>query len=163
MPVWLSSKENPSKEVLVYALVDSMSDTTYITIDAMNKIKPNCKTAIIDITTMTSERKQVDSHIVHELTIRAYRDSKRYDLPPSYSHLKLPIDREQIPTKDKLQKWPHLVEVANDLPSDHHNIPVGLLIGNNFMNAFRPKHVINTQVENEPFAIKTAIGWKVMG
>ncbi|XP_067934975.1 uncharacterized protein [Watersipora subatra] len=111
---------------------------------------------------MTSERKPIDSHIVLGLTVRAYNDNQRYDLPPSYSHLKLPINSNQIPTKHKLRQWPHLVEIANNLPA-HNHIPVGLLIGNNFMHAYRPQQIIDSNSDDEPFAIKTAIGWKIMG
>lgn len=140
-----------------------MSNTTYITVDTMNRIKPDYNSTMINVTTMTSDHKSIDSHLVHDLTVRAYNDNSCYDLPPTYSHRKLPIDKGQIPTKSKLQKWPHLVQVAAELPSNHHKIPVGLLIGNNFANAFRPTQIIDTKHDDEPFAIKTAIGWNVMG
>ncbi|XP_067952075.1 uncharacterized protein [Watersipora subatra] len=163
LPVWVSSKKNPLKEALVYALVDSMSDTTYITVDTIHKIQPDYTHTEIDITTMISDKKKVHTHLVYGLTVRAYNHKVCYELPPSYSHHKIPIDRRQIPTKTVLSRWPHLIQVANELPNNHKDVPVGLLIGNNFTKAFKPQQVIDTDHDDEPFAIKTAIGWNVMG
>ncbi|XP_067943139.1 LOW QUALITY PROTEIN: uncharacterized protein [Watersipora subatra] len=163
LPVWVSSKNNPLKEALVYALVDSMSDTTYITVDTIHKIQPDYTHTEIDITTMTSDKKKVHTHLVYGLTVRAYNHKVCYELLPSYSHHKIPIDRRQIPTKTVLSRWPHLIQVVNELPNNHKDVPVGLLIGNNFTKAFKPQQVIDTDHDDEPFAIKTAIGWNVMG
>ena len=129
----------------------------------MLQIQPDYSPTEIDITTMTSHKEKVSTHIVRGLTVRAYNDDTSYQLPTSYSHHKLPISKTQIPTKSALDSWPHLIQVAKELPNEHQNIPVGLLIGNDFDKAFRPKQVINTDQDGEPFAIKTALGWNIMG
>lgn len=143
--------------------MDSMSDTTYITTDTMQKINPDYEDTQINISTMTSDNQKVHSHLVTNLTIRAYRDAIRYELPPTYSHKRLPINRNHIPTRNNLRNWPHLLNVAENLPMEHQNIPIGMLIGHNFTRAFRPKEIIKTDNEDEPFAIRTALGWSVMG
>ena len=163
VPVWVASKRNPNRETLVYALIDSMSDTTYITTDTVQKLNPPCITTSLNMTTMTSENKTLPCLLVPDLIVRAYSEAKWHDLPPAYSHKCLPFSRDRIPSKEHVQRWPHLVRVAQELPAEEQDIPIGMLIGFNFRKAFKPTEVVQTENDDEPFAIRTALGWNVMG
>ena len=55
LPVWLSSDDDPSREVLVYALLDSMSDTTFINDATPKKLNARGQSTALKLTTMTSE------------------------------------------------------------------------------------------------------------
>lgn len=163
VPVCVSSKSNPAKEMLVYALIDSMSETSHIPTNTVNCIQPEYKEAHLSVRTMTSENRKVDCHIVKDLIVRAYNKTDMHELPPTYSQNNLPINRKHIPTSESLHGWPHLLKVAEELPISYEQIPVGLLIGYDFKLAFHPQEVVDTNNEEEPFAIRTALGWSVMG
>ena len=72
----------------------TLSDTSYITIDAMKLLQPDHTPIKINSTSMTLECESVDSHLVYNLTIRAYDDNTWYDLPPCYSHPGLSLSRQ---------------------------------------------------------------------
>ena len=60
LPVYISTKENPENEVLIYALLDTQSDTTFISEDTIKKLKPNMlKPEELQLTTMCSTKKIV--------------------------------------------------------------------------------------------------------
>ena len=162
VPVWVGT-QNSSNETLVYALIDSMSNTSYVTDDVVAKLQPLGKIATLKMTTLTSKDHQVNTNEVSNLTIRAYNDKKHYLMPMTYSLPTLPMNKAHIPNKQNLSNWPHLVKVAQELPDNHKAIPVGLLIGSNFPQAFKPQDIITTKNEGEPFAMKTTVGWLVMG
>ena len=121
-----------------------MSDTLCITIDAIKLLKPDRTRIKSKLTTMTSECESVDSPLVYNLTIRAYDDSTWYYLPPCHYHPDLPLSRQHIPPKNNVQGWSHLLDIASKLPSNHKEIPIGMLFGNNFKHAFRPQEIIDT-------------------
>ncbi len=64
---------------------------------------------------------------------------------------------KNISPKD-IRKWPYLQDV--DMPTI--NAEVGLLIGINVPKLMEPWRIINSQ-GNDPFAIKTLLGWIVNG
>ncbi|XP_067947249.1 uncharacterized protein [Watersipora subatra] len=163
VPVWISTSESENDEMLVYALVDSASDTTYISDNVMNKLQPNHKVTNLSMTTLTSQNVDIKSCEVKNLLVRGFNDETWHALPTVYSHANIPVKKSEIPTPTNLIQWPHLVKVANSLPSGKMNIPVGLLIGRDFGKAFKPTEILKGNHDNEPFAMKTNIGWLVMG
>lgn len=81
-----SHRQNPTKECLVYVMIDSMSDTTYVTYDTIAKLNPETTGTQIDLTTLTSNKQQVDCDIVTGLKVWAYRGTEQHSLPSFYSH-----------------------------------------------------------------------------
>jgi len=118
--------------VYSFALVHSMSDTTYITHYTIVKMNPETMQAQIGITTLTSNYKPMNCNIVTGLKVCYHRGTERHLLPPSYLHSSLPIDNNQIQAKQMLQRWPHLLPVTEKLPNFRNDIPVGLLIRQHF-------------------------------
>ena len=55
LPVYVSSPENPEKETLVYALVDSMSNTSFISADTADYLNAPSSPARLKMSTMTSQ------------------------------------------------------------------------------------------------------------
>lgn len=55
VPVWVSSAIQPSKEQLVYALLDTQSDSTFIEKEVSNELQPNTSPVQLKLTTMIQE------------------------------------------------------------------------------------------------------------
>jgi hypothetical protein len=58
--------------------------------------------------------------------------------------------------------WEHLRRIAKEIPEYRDDIEIGLLIGNNCVQAIKPCDVIPGKPQ-DPYAIRTALGWGLIG
>ena len=159
VPVHISTEENPQKETLVYALLDTQSDSSYITTNAAGSLKLTSSQEQVIIGTMTSESSmKLDRY--HNIRIRGYNESKSTTLS-AYGWESIPCEISHIPNQVNVAELPHLKDHAHKLPPPL-DIEIGLLIGGNCPEAFAPLDVILGEV-GKPFAQKTMLGWTVFG
>jgi hypothetical protein len=161
VPVWVSSTDNPQNEVLVYALLDSMSDLCFILDETSDKLQANHSNASLKLGTMSSLETRISCRKFSNLQVRAFNSSTTISLPPAYSRGFIPVDRSHIPTPEKASRWEHLSCVASELPP-LQSCEVGLLIGYNCSQAFIPRQTVIGQ-DHEPFAYRTDLGWGIIG
>lgn len=165
VPVWLSA--NGSNEILTYALLDTQSDTTFILDDVLSQLQDhdnlNTVPARLSLSTMTSSRTVIESVKVSNLKVRAFdsADSDHVVINHAYSRSFIPVDRDHIPVRETADRWEHLISLKNVLPP-LQSCDVGLLIGYNCPKALAPLEVL-TGGCNEPYAVKTSLGWSVVG
>ena len=95
LPVWLSSTTCPEEEVLVYALLDSQSDSTFILSEVADKLKANKDQIKLKLTTMTATS-TVNSQRVNNLQVRGFYSRKKISLPPAYTREFIPANRAHI-------------------------------------------------------------------
>ena len=50
-------------------------------------------------------------------------------LPKLYTHHNLPISRDEIPTKNDVDRWDHLKSIKKGIPEADPEAPIALLIG----------------------------------
>ncbi|GAB1604462.1 hypothetical protein Ahia01_000727600, partial [Argonauta hians] len=163
IPVWVSSRTNPTQERLVYALLDSGSDTTFIDQAIANSLHlVNTETARLRIDTIKGDRPStVVCDKLPNLRVRGYNCSIFIDLPPAYSIKSIPMCTKTIPDCNSARKWPHLQHVAKEIPPPLECEP-GLLIGFNCSRAFIPRGQVIGD-DSQPFAVRTDLGWTIMG
>ena len=82
-------------------------------------------------------------------------------LPNAFARDSIPSNTNHIPTKKTTGSWPHLQSITPEIP-EKQSCEVGLLIGCNCPQALAPLDV-KRGVGNEPFAVKTELGWSVVG
>ena len=162
VPVRLACPEN-NRSVIVYAVLDDQSDASFIQDSILHELNANGNESVINIATMLGEEK-VKCKKVHGLTVEGlYENSGTIiDLPCVYSRQNIPAKREQIPTKESALKWPHLHVIAEKLPDHNYKVPIGLLIGANCIDGIKPIEIIPGS-HKEPYALKTILGWGVIG
>ena len=161
VPVWVSHQEKPDKEILVYALLDTQSDATFILEETCDELQVQGQETKLRLSTMLAEDMLIESRKVNGLMIRAHDSVKRMPLPVTYSRNIIPVNREHIPTKQMALQWPHLEKIADKLmPIADCN--VGLLIGYNCPQALVPREVIPPE-DNGPYAERTDLGWGIVG
>ena len=73
------------------------------------------------------------------------------------------MERHLIPRRDMLKRWKHLEHLAEDLPPYLPDAEVGLLLGMNCPRAVRPTEIVPGAGEEDPWAIKTELGWSIVG
>ena len=163
VPVWVS---NPSTghEIMTYALLDTQSDTTFILEELVEKLQfDNRQTqkTRLSLSTMTSQNTVIESTKVYGLNVRALNSTESVSVNHAYSRSFIPAERSHIPTKEVTLNWPHLRHLYSCIPSIQA-CEVGLLIGYNCPQALAPKETV-TGKANEPYAIRTILGWSVVG
>lgn len=85
VPVWVSCAENPSNEKLVYALLDTQSDSIFINKEVSNDLQADAYPVKLKLTTMLGENMIVKSERVSGLRVRGYNLCVHINLPPSYT------------------------------------------------------------------------------
>ena len=161
VPVYISTKENPENEMLVYAMIDSMSDSTYISEQAADNLDIKGEQSTLRLTTLSCSQELYKCKKYENIRVRAIDSSDVLYLPKTYSHKEISINEAHIPTQSMVNDMPHLRHLKDNF-CQKLDIPVGLLIGYNCSEAMRPLEVISGK-PNEPYAIKTRIGWSVVG
>ena len=69
--------------------------------------------------------------------------------------------RSHIPTRETANRWPHLKSISEEIP-DLLSCDIGLLIGFNCSRATTPRAFVSG-TDDEPYAVKTPVGWYVVG
>ena len=163
VPVWIGSEEHQDREQLVYAMLDTQSDTTFVLTSVAEALGVQGVDTCLRLSTMTSADQIVHTRKYKGLTARAFNSTKRIALPPTFSKDDIPARRSHIPTQELANSWSHLKQIAEDL-MPLHTCPIGALIGYNCTKALRPIEVIAAPEElDAPYGLKTALGWNIVG
>ncbi|KAG1929293.1 hypothetical protein F2P79_023066 [Pimephales promelas] len=161
VPVYVSTTMEPDKEVLVYALLDSQSDTTFILKEAAVTLGAKREPVKLKVSTITSKTKVVNSQKVQGLQVRGISSDTKIKLPTTYTRDYIPANRSHIPTSTTARSWPHLEHLADEM-SPELDCEVGLLIGYNCPQALLPREVIMGN-ETQPYAQRSVLGWSIIG
>ena len=161
LPVYLSHADQPDSEKLVYALLDSQSDTSFILDKTCDSLGISGVEVNLLLSTMYAEKKVVKSNKIKGLSVRAFNKSLRLPLPVTYTRQIMPANRSHIPTPEKAKQISYLEPIAREL-MPLQDCEVGLLIGYNCAHALLPRDVIAPE-KNGPFAQKTDLGWGIVG
>ncbi|RXN18705.1 hypothetical protein ROHU_025998 [Labeo rohita] len=161
VPVWLSSQNDPVSEKLVYALLDTQSDTVFIEYAVSQSLKVDSSPVTLRLTTMVGKDSLITSERVSGLRVRGFNSTVVLELPPAYTKDCIPVDRAHIPTRETASCWKHLAPLIDRIPP-LQDCEVGLLIGYNCSRALAPREVI-LGTDNEPYAVRTDLGWSIVG
>ncbi|XP_077393414.1 uncharacterized protein LOC144030741 [Festucalex cinctus] len=161
VPVWVSSKTDPNVEKLVYALLDTQSDTTFINQNVSDSLSAQKHPVKLKLTTMSGTNTIIPSETVIGLRVRGYSSATQVDLPVTYTKDCIPMNRAHIPTCETAKQWSHLREIADEL-QPMKDCEVALLIGYNCSRAMAPRQVI-LGGDEEPYAVRTDLGWSIVG
>ena len=164
VPVYVSHQDAPNKEVLVYALLDTQSDTTFIQEDIQAELGIEGQDVTLSLSTMSTKGQMVPSKRIRGLRVRKFNGvvGAPVNLPPCYSRPSIPANKSHVPTPAMATKWPHLHRIAKDIPP-LMDCKVGLLIGYDCPSALAPREVIPPEGPDQPFGQRTDLGWGIVG
>lgn len=150
VPVWISSKSRPKEEIVIYALMDTQSDTSFIAKSVGEQLSKGWQTAL-KISTMTAKQKSSMCTRYNDVQIRGLHSEAYISIPEVFSRGEIPAEWSHIRTPSAAQKWNHLWSVSEKI-SLLQDCPIALLIGYNCPEALRPLHVQSGTTE-EHYAI----------
>ncbi|KAK3102368.1 hypothetical protein FSP39_010852 [Pinctada imbricata] len=161
VPVWVSTKENPSCEILTYALLDTQSDTTFILDEMCEALKASRQDVRLSLSTMTAMHTIVNCSKVLNIQVRGFNSSTAITIDNAYSRDFIPADRSHIPVRKTAERIEHLHPIIDEL-QPLQSCDVGLLIGYNCPQALAPRKMLVGNA-NEPYAVQTVLGWSIVG
>ena len=149
----LFHKDRPERKIKAYGMLDNCSQGTFIRNDVLEFLDTSVVQTTITVRTMLGSSTE-KSCAIEGLKVRSINGTTIVDLPKAYSQQSLPVDQNEIPTKECLKQWPNLYEIADEFPEFDADVPIGLLIG---PTALRPIKVVK-ETNNGPFAQKNCAG-----
>lgn len=153
MPVKVKSCSS-GRCVETYAFMNSGSTAMFCTEELRKKLKVKGKPTQILLSTMGQDepggQKLISSYMLSDLEVCGLEDKTFLQLPKVFTQHSIPVQKEDIPNQQHLQRWPYLSDV--NLP--FIDADVGLLIGANNSKAMEPCHIISSQDEG-PYDVKT--------
>ena len=158
VPVFVSS-EDSFEPLMVYALLNSQSDSTFILDSVAEELKGLTVDVYLKLSTMTTTS-TIKCQKIKNLRIRGFYSEKIQTIPTAYTRDVIPIRRLHIPTNMTASKWSHLQCLKNKIPV-MQNCKIGMLIGCNCSLATKPTDVISGR-DNEPYGVKTLLGWSII-
>ena len=163
VPVYVSHTDNPNKHKMVFAMLDTQSDTSFITEKTARDLGLVGRDVRLSLSTMTSSDKIIKCKRFNGLQVRGCNSQVNIALPGVFSRPAIPINYDHIPCAEMLNDWPHLEKLRD------HLVPkigceVGLLIGYNCPRALVTTEVISAPNNSDcPYGLKTELGWSIMG
>ncbi|CAH8494135.1 unnamed protein product [Schistosoma mattheei] len=148
---------NGEKVAQTCAFLDSGSDASLITEDLAKRLNLEGEPKTISLKTLdnhsTIQCKEV------QLEVSSLDSSSSFRIPNVWTVERLPMLRRTVPTTSQMKSWTHLKDISFPRVEDEN---VKLLIGCNAPSVHEMKE-IRTGKPNEPFAVKTPLGWTLFG
>ncbi|XP_052071218.1 uncharacterized protein LOC127709652 [Mytilus californianus] len=161
VPVYVSHSDDPENERLVYALLDTQSDTTFVLDETRRALGLSGTDVKLSLSTMHAENHIVDSRKIKGLMVRGFDSEVKIPLPNVFTRDIMPANRSHIPTAEMTRRWSYLEHLAGKL-MPVRDCEFGLLIGYNCPRALIPREVIPS-IDNGPYGQKTDLGWGIVG
>ena len=161
VPVILRSQDDPDRQTIVYPVLDPQSDACFVTETTLQKVGSKGEKMALQLSTMAGKA-TVNCYRATGLSVQGLTTTDRINLPVTYSRAEIPAERHLIPRASTLQEWKHLKRLTEELPPYLPDAEIGLLIGLNCLRAVKPREIIPGSGE-DPWAIKTELGWSVVG
>ena len=131
VPLVIKHKDS-AKEIITQAILDSCSQGTFILEDLVNRLETDGIDTSVAVKTLYWQSR-LKSKLVNGLAVS---------------------------TPEKLRRWQYLQTIASETVQNP-SVPVGLLIGANFLSALELTEFIGSKAGG-PYAYKTKLGWCIV-
>ena len=160
VPVYLKHSQSNSTR-LVYALLDSQSDTSFILDNTLASFNVPSEETVLNLSTMNGSA-SVHCRKVNGFEVKGYRCKNSIRLPTLFSRPDIPSNYSHIPSASFCNRFEHLKTVSERL-MPLQNVEIGLLLGYDVSYVHQPLNVISSKKNEDPYAIETPLGWCVIG
>ena len=147
--------------IKTYAFYDNGSSGCFVSDSVKQQLKVDGIETKLLLGTMHG-KSYVDSIIVDGLIVTDVNGDNPIQLPRTYTRDYIPVSHDQIPTKEMVEKWDHLSDIACQIPDVNEDLEIGVLIGSNCPKALEPQRV-KTGNGTGPYATLLRHGWTING
>ena len=144
--------------IITYVFLDSGSSSTFCTESVMKQLGIDGLKKRISLTTLEKIDSLVESFLVRDLVISDLDENNFIALPVLYTRTEMPVTKDDIPTQEDVDLWPHLGGVY--LPNVRAEISP--LIASDVPEALDSLEVKHSE-RGGPYASRTRIYWVVNG
>ncbi|XP_068691203.1 uncharacterized protein [Montipora foliosa] len=162
VPVWVRPVGQPEKEILPYAVLDDHSNVSFVSQALCERFHLDGPSTELLLMTMQEQNARVKTSKISGLEVLDYHRECVVKMPVAFSREVVSANRSQIPKPEVAREWEHLKSVADRLTPYHPDAEISILIGNNCPKAIRPREIV-AGGDDEPYALRTALGWGVIG
>ena len=155
IPVKIRSKSS-RQTIITYAFLDNGSSATFCIESLMRKLGVDGTEVKISLSTLEKKNSPVDSYLIRDLVVSDLDENHFVHLPTLYTRPEIPVSKNDIPTQEDVNQWPHLDGVF--IPQV--DAEIGLLIASDVPKALDPLEVKHSQ-NGGPYATRTRMGWAV--
>ena len=158
VPVYVSSPKQPDVKVFAYALLDTQSDTSFVTEALVRQLKLDSVPTKLCLTTMGSLDQIIDSTKIHNITVQRAdcSDGATIQIPAAFTRDSIPYSCNSLPTPKVAQQWKHLKFLQSKLLRPVQT-DATLLIGYDVSEALRPIRIVSG-APGQPYAVETNLG-----
>lgn len=96
----IASKESGDNEVLVYSLLDSQSDSSFILEEVADSLDANTEQVKLKLSTMSSKKTIVHCKRLRNLQVRGIFSADRITVPTTYTREFISANKKHIPTPE---------------------------------------------------------------
>ena len=149
--------QNTGKELDTYTLLDSFSPVTFIRKDIVRTLEVSRYKTQISMKTLNRNQTN-SSHGVENLekAIDGICKKQLIKLPKSYTIKELPVNGQEVFTKEKIAKWQYLQKISKIVCQENY-VNVIILLGAIYSKK-EPAEVFPNQIE-ETYILRTLLGW----
>lgn len=155
------SEDRPSYTQRVYAIVDDQSNASLIAPQLADKLNASGPESKYYLSTCGGEREVRYGRRVTGLIVKSVH-GRTARLPTLIECDGVPGDKEEIPTPDIALQYPHLQDIADEIPPFDSQAEVQLLIGRDAPELLKVRAFKNGP-KGTPWAQKLSLGWTISG
>ena len=155
------SEDRPDNVHCVYAIIDNQSNASLITTNLADKLNANGPEWKYYLSTCAGEKEARHRRRVTGLIVRSIH-GRMSKLPTLIECDDIPKDKEEIPTPEIAWQYPHLSDIADEIPPLDDQAQVQLLIGRDAPELLKVRAFKNGP-KGAPWAQKLVLGWTISG
>ena len=154
----LIRSKSSNQTVITYAFLDNGSSATFCTESLMRKLGVHGTKVKISLSTLEKKNSPFNSCFIRDLVVSDLDENHFVHLPTLYTRPEIPVNKNDIPTQEDVDQWPHLDGVF--IPQVVAEIDI--LIASDVPKALDPLQVKHSH-SGGPYATRTRMGWAVSG
>lgn len=156
------SPDEPSVSCRAYAIIDDQSNSSLISSELADKLGANGPKEKYYLSTCSGNRETKFGRRVSGLVIRSASNGREAQLPTLVECENFPDDKKEIPTPEVARKFPHLQDIAREIPPIDESAGLHILLGRDASELLKVRAFKNGP-KGAPWAQKLLLGWTITG
>ena len=107
LPVKVRAR-NSDRSVINDAILDNGSSASFCPESLTDQLGVKGPKVKISLSTLENKNSVVDSFLISDLIVSDLDENEYISLPMLYTRPEFPVSRDDIPTQDDVDQWPHL-------------------------------------------------------